>query len=205
MRTKAIVTIGSIYIAAALVAACASKPTESKNETPGAESSTKAAPTAADVKDRYTISQLDAAANALKVIADNSKDPKVDGGKEIIGCSMSAGKANAMKTPLRYLIEGRLSSEREAYSAAPSQYGDSNSFETCATNCSCGILSEVVRGARTTAFKKNDSKYHERWSARLKLKAKTLGERELRSCAVKQTWICGSELLVYLETQSAGI
>lgn len=205
MRTRSLLTIASIYLAAGLVVACASKPSDSKNETPAADTSTKAtAPSASEVRERYTISQLDSAQNALKVIAESSNDMKHDGGTEIIGCSLTVGKANAMKMPLRSLVEGRMSSEREAYSADPAQYGDSNSFETCAASCSCGVLSEIVRGARTMKFKAKETKYHERWIARLKLKASALGERELKSCAMKQNWICESDLMKYLESQTAG-
>lgn len=203
MRTKAIVTITSIYLAAALVAACASKPTESKNETPAAGAK-PTAPSSNEIRDRYTISQLDSAANALKIVADSSKDMKHDGGTEIIGCPLTVAKANAMRMPIRSLIENRIYSERDSYSADPTQYGDSNSFETCAVTCSCGVLSEIVRGARTGSFKAKDAKYHERWTARLKLKSTTLGERELKTCAMKQTWICGSDLMKYLESQTLG-
>ncbi|MEK7356392.1 MAG: hypothetical protein AAB250_08080 [Bdellovibrionota bacterium] len=205
MKTKSLVTIISIYICAGLVVACASKPKESKNETlPAASAGTKAGPSTADVRDRYTMSQLDGAGTALKIISSVAADPKADGGTEIIGCPLAVGKARSMAASLKYLIEGRLSSEREAYSSDPTQYGDSNSFETCATACSCGVLSSVIRGARTSGLKGNDLKYHDRWVARLKLKASAIGEREERACAARQTWLCGSDLLSYLESQAAG-
>ena len=203
MKSKVFFTIASIYLAAGLVAACASAPKNSKNEipTPAAKS---AVPSAADVRDKYTISQLDAASTALKVIADASKDTKADTGSDVIGCPVTAGKASAMRFPLQSLIDGRLGSEREAYSAGPNHYGDTNSFETCAANCSCGVLNQIVNGASTAGFKPNDKKYHERWEARLKLKSSALGEREMRACAVHQNWLCGSDLMKYLESQAAG-
>lgn len=206
MKKKSLLTIGSIYLVAGLVAACASTSDESKNETPAADttaaSATKAkVPSVGEVRDKYSISQLDAAATAMKVISSVGVDPKQDGGSEIIGCPVTVGQARVMQASLKYLVEGRVTGERDVYSADPPGYGDSNSFESCGSSCSCGVLSSIVRGARTDGFKANDLKYHERWVARLKLKASAIGEREEKVCAMKQSWICGSDLMAYLQAQ----
>lgn len=203
MRSKSFLTIGSIYLVAGLVAACSSSPKESKNETPADASQTAKAksPSAAEIRDKYTINQLDGAATAMKVISSAGADPKLEAGTNVIGCPVTTAQARSWQASIRFLIEGRVSAERDAYVVDPQGYGDSNSFETCGTSCSCSVLSNIVRGARTNSMKAKDLKYHERWVTRLKTKAAVISEREEKVCATRQTWICGSDLMAYLQSQ----
>ena len=195
----------SVLVCAAVLTACASRPSQKETKATEAKETVSAAneaPSSAQIEERYTIQQMDAAANLLKVLIDeNPKAPGEDVGSDIVGCGITGQAAKSMTMPLKALIDRRLQAERDAYAMSPTQYASERGFESCGSTCGCGVLGTIIEEAETGTFKAKDLKFHERWLARLNLKARSLDARASKACASHQQWFCTSDLKRFLEKQ----
>ena len=195
----------SILIATLALAACASH--EKTVETPTNKSETASVSRAAtreDVVAKYSIVELDAAANLLKVVIDESGGKlNDDKGTDVVGCPLTGKQATTMTMPVKSLIDQQMKSESESYQTDPKNYAIEKGFETCAATCSCGVLSDVVNGADETALPPGSSgRLQARNKQRLSMKASHQTARDSLSCARKQSWFCGSDLKAYLEKEA---
>jgi hypothetical protein len=148
----------------------------------------------------YSVVELDAAANALKMISDEGiSDPSKDHGTAIIGCSMTRAEALKLAMPLKNLIDRDLVRERDNYTSDGEKYAEEHGFDTCAASCSCGILAEVIDKVRPADVAKLAPEFHNRFILKLKAKAARQGIEAGMDCARKQTWFCTSDLRNYLQ------
>lgn len=188
-------------LVAGLVASCSSG---GKKEVAADAAAAAPAPvlTSDAITQKYSLQQLNGAANALKVVFDTSMDaPKADKGREILGCSMTGPKAMSMTMPLKSLIDQQQRAEIEAYESDPKEYANTQGFESCASICACGVYSEIVNTARESAMPKGMTTHHGRNKAKLRAKAERQTADASLACARKQTWFCSSDLKQYLEKE----
>ncbi len=154
--------------------------------------------TSEDVLQRYSIVELNSVANLMKVIIDENKN-----GEDIIGCPLTPKEAGTYTMPLKYLIDQQMRAETEAYTADPKNYAIEKGFETCASQCACGVLSDVVNGANESSLPRGvSSKLHPRNKQRLAQKASHQSKRESLACARKQSSFCNSDLKAYLQKEA---
>jgi hypothetical protein len=197
-------------IAAALIVALAftsCSSSEKKMESAKAASVASApthATTAEEVGAKYSVTELNSAANLLKVIVDEAgTKTKDDKGTDIIGCALTGKQASTMTMPVKSLIDQQLKSETENYQADPKNYAIEKGFETCAAACACGVLSDIVEGANEASLPPGSAvRLHARNKQRLSLKASHQTARDSLACARKQSWFCGSDLKAYLEKEA---
>ena len=192
---------------ACLISFAACSTSETKTDAPNSSSSAakSAAKSASsdDVVQKYSVSELNSAANALRVIADAGiSKPSEDRGTEIIGCAMTGRQAMSMTMPIKALIDSSLRTERDSYSQNPKSYSSEKGFESCAGTCSCGLFSDIVESADEVALPQGSSKIHARNKQRLTAKASHQSATDSLTCAKKATWFCGSDLKAYLEKES---
>lgn len=154
---------------------------------------------------KYSVVELNSAANLLKVVVDEAgAKMSEDKGSDIIGCPLTGKQASTMTMPLKYLIDQQMKNEVESYQADPKNYAVEKGFETCASNCACGVLGDVVNGASESALPAGGSagRLHARNKQRLSLKATHQTSRDSLACARKQSWFCSSDLKAYLEKEA---
>jgi|GEM_PF-6162426 len=159
---------------------------------------------ASEVSAKYSILELNSAANLLKVIVDQAgSKPSTDKGSDLIGCPLTGKQAGTMTMPLKALIDGQMKNETDAYTADPKNYANEKGFETCFSNCACGVLGDVVDAASESAMPAGAAtRLHSRNKQRLSLKAKHQTAAESLACARKQAWFCTSDLKAYLEKEA---
>lgn len=157
-----------------------------------------------EVSAKYSIVELNAAANLLKVVVDEAGvKPAADKGSDLIGCPLTGKQAGTMTMPLKALIDSQMKNETDSYTADPKNYANEKGFESCYANCSCGILSDVIEGANESAMPAGAAvRLHARNKQRLSLKAKHQTAGESVTCARKQSWFCTSDLKAYLEKEA---
>ena len=187
------------------LAGCSSD--EKKSESPGGSSKAsvdlKSTANNDDIVQKYSISELNAAATALRAIADAGvSKPADDRGTEIIGCAMSSRQALSMTMPIKALIDSSQRAERDAYALNPKSYSSEKAFESCASTCSCGLFSDIVESAADAALPQGSAKIHARNKQRLTAKAAHQSAGDTLACAKKAAWFCGSDLKSYLEKES---
>jgi hypothetical protein len=192
-------------IAALTFASCSSseKKADEAKAAPS-EAPVSHAMTSDEIAAKYSIVELNSAANLLKVIVDEAGEkPTDDKGTDLIGCALTGRQAGTMTMPLKFLIDQQLRNETESYQADPRNYAVEKSFETCASHCACGVLSDIVNAADESALPRgNSSRLHARNKQRLSLKAKHQTNRDSLACARKQSWFCSSDLKTYLEKEA---
>jgi hypothetical protein len=155
--------------------------------------------TAEDIGAKYSIVELNSAANLLKVVVDTGKGGE-DAGSDLIGCPLTAKEAGTMTMPLKALIDQQMRGDIENYQNDPKNYAVEKGFEMCGASCACGVLSDVVNGANEAALPAGSAaKLHARNKQRLAMKASHQTSRDSMACARKQSWFCGSDLKAYLE------
>lgn len=195
-----------ITVVAALVFASCSSSEKKADETKAASAAAPVshAMTSDEISAKYSIVELNSAANLLKVIVDEAgAKPTDDKGSDLIGCSLTGRQAGTMTMPLKFLIDQQLRSETESYQADPRNYAIEKGFETCASNCACGVLSDVVNAADEAVLPRgNSARLHARNKQRLSLKATHQTARDSLACARKQSWFCSSDLKAYLEKEA---
>lgn len=145
------------------------------------------------IQQRYSLQELNAAANALKVIADDDKS------KDLLGCEIPSQKALSMTMPLKALIDEKIRSEVEGYESDPKGYSNTEGFESCAKNCSCGVYNDVVEAASERKMPSGSSVTHKRNAAKLRAKAERQTAEASLTCAKKQSWFCSSDLRKFLD------
>lgn len=193
-----------IAIASLVLVACSHAEKAADPAVTPASDAPAAASSPADVSERYSLSELNGAANALKVVIDQgAAKPSEDRGSDIFGCSLTAAQAVPMMMPLKAMIDGAVRGEVEAYSQDPKTYSSDHGFESCASSCSCGVWSDVVEDASDVSTTGVNPKIHARNQQRLKAKAARQSTADSLACARKQSWFCTSDLKTYLEKQAA--
>ena len=181
-----------------LLASCSSGSKKSANESENKTASVAAAPlTSEAVLTKYSLQELNSAATALRVVSDSGK------GKEILGCDITDQKALSMMMPIKALIDQQSRAEVESYETDPKGYANTEGFESCAKNCSCGVYSDVVSAASERKMPAGSGVAHKRNVAKLRAKAERQGEDQSLTCARKQTWFCSSDLHKFLDKGAA--
>jgi hypothetical protein len=183
-----------ILLSAGLLASCSggSKRSDASSSS-SAESAPAAATTSEAILQKYSLQELNSAANALKVMADAEK------GQDPVGCGIASDKALSMTMPLKALIDQRMRTEVQDYEQDPKSYANTEGFEICAKNCSCGVYSDIVEAARESSLPKNSAVQHKRNLTRLKAKAERQTAEASTTCAKKQNWFCSSDLRKFLD------
>ena len=158
---------------------------------------------ASEILDRYSLSELSSAANALHVIFDKGTAATPDApADQIIDCAITPDQAKKLSQPLKSLMDDQQDRERESYSNDPALYARSHGLETCGATCSCGALASVLKPVSIKTMKTSALKVaHERFVKRLQAKASRQTAEESLTCARKASWFCASELKGYLEKQ----
>lgn len=182
-----------LLVAATLVFASCSSGAKKESQVSAAAPQASAAPTQSSVQERYSIQELNSAATALRVIADDDKS------KNILGCEITSEKALSMTMPLKALIDEKIRSEVEAYESDPKTYANTEGFEMCAKNCACGVFSDVVEQASERKMPAGSSVAHKRNQSKLRAKASRQSADASATCARKQSWFCGSDLHKFLD------
>lgn len=158
--------------------------------------------TESELLERYSVTELDSVATALRVIFDRGTDPKT-AGEPVVDCQISADEAKRLLNPLRALIDTQTDRERDRYAMDPSLYARANGLETCGSKCACGVLANVLKPVSAKSFKTPAQRVgHERSLKRLQAKASRQTAEESLGCARRVSWFCSSELRSYLEKQS---
>lgn len=197
---KRLALFGALFI----IAACSSGEKKSDSSLGTAPAAKSVAPSKEDLTEKYTLAELNSAANLLKVVSDEGiKLPTADKGSEMIGCPLTSREAMSMTMPVKSLIDQSIRVEAEAYSQNPKTYSGDHGFESCASTCACGVLSDVVEGANESTFPAGSEKIHSRNQQRLQAKAARQTAGDSLSCAKKQTWFCGSDLKAYLKKEAS--
>ena len=158
---------------------------------------------ASEILDRYSLSELSSAANALRVIFDKGTSAAADAPAEsILDCAITPDLAKKLGQPLKSLIDDQQDRERESYTNDPALYARSHGLETCGSTCSCGALASVLKPVSAKSMKTSALKVaHERFVKRLQAKASHQTPEESLTCARKTSWFCTSELRGFLEKQ----
>jgi hypothetical protein len=197
-----IISVAVIFTAAA---ACSSQP---KEPTPvlaeGSPSRTASALSLSEgaINEQYTLLELDAAANALKTIFDQSLGIGDQHQGPVLSCDISNEQASAMMMPLKALIDAKLESEKEAYAADSASYAKLMGFESCASMCACGVLATVLESTPVESVSRIAPKVHKRMLAKLQAKAARQTPQASLICAKRQSWFCSSPLRSYLEQEA---
>ena len=182
-----------------LITACSSGEKKSESTQPATPPVKAVSTSKEDLTEKYSLVELNGAANFLKVVIDEGINaPAADKGSEIIGCAITARQAISMTMPIKSLIDQSVRVGAEAYSQNPKIYSGDHGFESCASTCACGVLSDVVEGANESAFPAGSERIHMRNQKRLQAKAAHQTAGDSLACAKKQTWFCGSDLRAYL-------
>lgn len=195
MKSLIIIAVASVFLAACSHAAKTPDQTDSARAAKASSSLSES-----DIITKYSLAELNGAATLLKVVADQgAKALTDDKGSELIGCELAAKDARTSLVRLQSVISRSVLSEAAVYSQNPKTYSTDHSFETCASNCACGLFNDVIERASTSSFPAGGAKIHSRNQQRLAAKATRLQPSETIACAHKQNWYCGSELKSYLE------
>lgn len=197
---SAIVTLMSALVVLSIFSTgCSSAPKDESSSTAPATDEGQAT-TKESILDKYTIKQLDAAANALQLISEKSnKESGKDFGQEVLGCSIPGDKAIAMLTRVKSLINNQIPQETQAYVADPGAYAQSMGFSNCGQTCSCRLFATVIEDASTSSMKPVEQRNHARFEKSLKSKAGIQTELQANACARQQTWFCDSDLYKFLQ------
>lgn len=159
--------------------------------------------TSDDITQKYGLMELNAAANLLKVAVDTAgTKPTKDVGSDLIGCPLTGTEASRMAMSVKALIDKELPGESDAYTNDPRNYATEKGFETCASQCACGVLDDVVEVANESSMPQGSSRTHARNKQHLSVKAAHLNARDSQVCARKASWFCGSDLRSYLSKDS---
>lgn len=149
------------------------------------------------IQQKYSLQELNSVANAMKVIADDEKS------QNLLGCEISSQKALSMMMPIKALIDEKTRAEVEGYEADPKGYSNTEGFESCAKNCSCGVYSDVVAAASERKMPAGSSVTHKRNAAKLRAKAERQTSEASLTCARKQSWFCSSDLRKFLDKSAS--
>jgi hypothetical protein len=201
---KSYLSLASVCLVASALIGCSSS--EKKEDASAAAPATPRshAVTSEDITAKYSITELNSAANLLKVVIDEAGvKPNDDKGSDIIGCPLTGKQAGTMTMPIKSLIDQVAHAETESYTNDPKNYATEKGFETCAANCACGVLSDIVENAEDSAVPAASAKLHARNKQHLSVKASHQTSRDSVACARKQSWFCGSDLLSYLQKDAA--
>ncbi len=170
---------------------------------PASSSDSKSVANRDDVVQKYSLVELNSAANLLRAVTDAGiSKPTENYGSEIVGCALTSRQARLMMMPIKTLIDSSLRPEREAYLQNPKSYSNEKSFESCAGTCSCGLFNSIVESADEGSLPQGSLKLHARNKQRLTAKASLQSAADRLTCAKKTTWFCGSDLKAYLEKES---
>lgn len=189
----------------ALLTACSSstKHVESQDSSPVAPPSASHVQTSEDLAAKYSLAQLNSVANLLKVVIDESgTKPSKDVGSDLIGCPLTGTQASTMTMPVKMLIDSQMRFEADAYTTDPKNYATEKGFESCASQCACGVFSDVVEAANASSVPQAARRVHARNKQSLSVKASHQTGSDSLACAKRITWFCGSDLKAYLEKQS---
>lgn len=198
MRKVLVLSILGVVLVAGL-SSCSSGEKKSEDKTTST-TTTKTTVSNDEIGQKYSLTELNAAATALRAIADEGMSKsKVDKGSELIGCPMTSQQAMSMTMPIKALIDQALRTETAAYTENPKGYTSEKGFETCAASCSCGIYSDVIDASNESTMPAGSAKIHARNKQRLSTKAARQGRADTLTCAKKASWFCGSDLKSYLE------
>lgn len=192
----------SLLVGLLVLSACASESRKPETVKPNAPA-VPIVSTTEQISERYGLKELDAAANALKVVFDQSLAASNDQqGEAVLGCPVKGDDARRMMQPLKALIDEAILKERDQYVADPKSYARDRSFETCAATCSCGSLANVLEPVNAKTLKSANKSMHDRFLVRLQKKAAIQGPDASLACARKQAWFCRSDLQAYLESEA---
>lgn len=166
---------------------------------------TAATTSESELLERYSVTELDSVATALRVVFDRGIDPKT-ANEPVLDCQLTADEAKRLLNPLRALIDTQTERERDRYAMDPSLYARANGLETCGSKCACGALSNVLKPVSSKSFKTPSQRVaHERSLKRLQAKASRQSAEESLTCARRVSWFCSSDLRAYLEKQSGHV
>ncbi len=195
MKTLILIAVASGFLAGCSHASKAADQTDSSRAVKASSSLSES-----DIITKYSLAELNGAATLLKVVADQgAKVLTDDKGSEIVGCELAAKDARTSLARLQSVLARSVLSEAAAYSQNPKTYSSDHGFETCASNCACGVFNDVIERASTGSFPVGGAKIHARNQQRLAAKASRLQPSETLACAHKQNWYCGSDLKAFLE------
>jgi hypothetical protein len=195
----------------AFTSGCTSK--QSSSETPSSEGTkgVQAVPSASivltevQILDRYNLMEMNAAANALRVILDQSLSAPKEIMEEpaLANCRVTGDDAKKMLMPLKALIDIQESNERDAYILDSDQYSKTHALDSCAAQCACGTMLSVLEPVDAKALRKaKDKAQHRRFLKHLEAKASRQSAEESETCARKAIWFCTSDLRDYLEREA---
>ena len=154
-----------------------------------------------ELGEKYSLLKLNAAANALNVIASQKEDDR----QQVLACDISTVVAKQSLPALKGLIAQKVTDEREEYVADPTRFSKTNSFDTCGSQCGCGVLVSVIGSVKSTELGSDQwKKDHARDLTRLQKKASLQNvPSEMLACARRQSWYCDSDLRAFLEKPAA--
>ena len=138
---------------------------------------------------KYSLDELDSAANLLKVAIDQGQDKK-----NAHFCNLKAGEAKNLTMPLKDLIDVKTKIFLDANKGKSVSLGFKN--QDCDGECHCGLYSSVLDTGqqRGDTLTDNDLKY----LSMAQTKASTQGSYQSVACAYRSKWVCSSALLKYL-------
>ena len=156
------------------------------------------------IMDRYNITDTNSAANALRVILDESLSPSESAEPTLASCKMKGDDAKKLLMPLKALMDNQISIERDAYINDPAEYARTHPLESCAAQCACGTMLSILEPVDMSAIKKaKDKSQHKRYLKHMEAKAERQSADESATCARKAAWFCSSDLRSYLEREAS--
>lgn len=151
-------------------------------------------PEAKSTLEKYSLGDLGAAAIAMRESLRLAEE-KPDKSSSPFGCRLTAEETDVQIFSLMKLVSQKVTEDRIVYAADPDKYGQSNKFDTCASNCSCGVFIGLTQSIESTKLKKTLQEAHRRNIDKLVAQNGSVDERK---CSQQQTWICKSDLMKFL-------
>jgi hypothetical protein len=138
------------------------------------------------VRENFSLSSLNDAANLLMTVADTgTKTP----------CDVTPEQALAWINPLHSLMDDQINKESEAALKDPKGWAARNKIDSCEKRCECGLWVNVLENApKAMTTNKVDA---------IRRKAAKQSPQQLHACAEsKGAWFCASPLRERLENAS---
>ena len=211
MKKSSILLSVVTLVSALTFGGCASKPADGASGGEGGAassggSSSKGTMTESEILERYSLTELNGASHALKMIAERAGKKPKEGelpSDPPLECNISGEQASRWDHTLRSLLEHQMTVAREAYTQDALAYSRSAGFETCSSSCTCGVYYKVIQPVPVGQLKAPKEKTaHRRFIQRLEAKSSRLSPEENLTCARKQNWFCSSDLRNYLEANA---
>ncbi|MBS1985842.1 MAG: hypothetical protein JST16_16910 [Bdellovibrionales bacterium] len=162
-------------------------------EAPVVSPEEQAAETTAQMAAKFSLEQLDAAANYIRVVVDNGDKPDY---KAQEWCGISIEQAFVMVHSVKELIDKKMDAEVAKY---PKFSADEVKRGECWKRCHCGVYASLFEKVEPENLKGPHRKEMNRLSG---IASKVKNSDALR-CAKKESWLCGSDLMKYLKASAA--